>query len=93
MVTDMIIWFEATHGSKYYIHKGFFPIRIKKGETTLDEIKEKAQRYTEKGYKRIFTILHKRYPDEIYACHAESLSLHLEKFRVYEENNVKYINF
>ena len=82
---NMIIWFETTHGSKYYIHKGFFPIRIKKGETTLDEIKEKAQRYTEKGYKRIFTLLHKRYPNEISVCHADSISLHLEKLRVFED--------
>lgn len=86
MTNDMIIWFESKSGNKYYINKNFIPIRIKRGKTTLDEIKENARRYTEKGYKRIFTILHKRYPDEIYACHAESLSLHLEKFRVYEEN-------
>lgn len=86
MTTDMIIWIESKSGNRYYINKNFIPIRIKSGETTLDEIKEKAKRYTEKGYKRIFTILHKRYPDEIYACHAESISLHLEKFRVYEDN-------
>lgn len=86
MTTDMIIWFECDNGRKYYINKNFIPVRIKSGETTLDEIKEKARRYTERGYKRIFTLLHKRYPDEIYACHAESLSLHLEKFRVYEDN-------
>lgn len=48
-------------------------------------LKKNAKRYTEKGYKRIFTILHKRYPNEIYACHADSISLHLEKFRVYED--------
>ena len=93
MTTDMIIWIEFKNGNKYYIGKDFIPIRIKRGETTLDEIKEKAKRYTEKGYKRIFTILHKRYFGEIYACHAESISLHLEKFLVYEKNNVKYINF
>lgn len=86
MTTDMIIWFECKNGNKYYINKDFIPIRIKRGETTLDEIKEKAKRYTEKGYKRIFTILSKRYFGEIYALHAESISLHLEKFRVYEEN-------
>jgi hypothetical protein len=89
----MIIWVEFKNGNKYYINKDFIPIRIKRGETTLNEIKEKAKRYTEKGYKRIFTILHKRYFGEIYACHAESISLHLEKFLVYEKNNVKYINF
>ena len=93
MTTDMIIWIECNNGNKYYINKDFIPIRIKRGKTTLNEIKEKAKRYTEKGYKRIFTILHKKYPNEIYACHAESISLHLEKFLVYEENNVKYINF
>ena len=93
MTTDMIIWIECNNGNKYYINKDFIPIRIKRGKTTLDEIKEKAKRYTEKGYKCIFTILHKKYPNEIYACHAESISLHLEKFLVYEENNVKYINF
>ena len=93
MTTDMIIWVEFKNGNKYYINKDFTLIRIKRGETTLDEIKEKAKRYTEKGYKRIFTILHKKYPNEIYACHAESISLHLEKFLVYEKNNVKYINF
>jgi hypothetical protein len=93
MTTDMIIWIEFKNGNKYYINKDFILIRIKRGETTLDEIKEKAKRYTEKGYKRIFTILHKKYPNEIYACHAESISLHLEKFLVYEKNNVKYINF
>lgn len=86
MTTDMIIWFESKSGNKYYINKDFIPIKIKKGETTFDEIKEKAKRYTEKGYKRIFTILHKRYPNEIYACHAESISLHLEKLSVYQEN-------
>ena len=93
MTIDMIIWFECNNGNKYYINKDFIPIRIKRGETTLNEIKEKAKRYTEKGYKRIFTILHKKYPNEVYACHAESISLHLEKYLVYEENNVKYINF
>ena len=93
MTTDMIIWIECYNGNKYYINKDFIPIRIKRGETTLDEIEEKAKRYTEKGYKRIFTILHKKYPNEIYACHAESISLHLKKFLVYEKNNVKYINF
>lgn len=93
MTTDMIIWIEFKNGNKYYINKDFILISIKRGETTLDEIKEKAKRYTEKGYKRIFTILHKRYFGEIYACHAESISLHLEKFLVYEKNNVKYINF
>ena len=85
MTTDMIIWIESKSGNRYYINKNFIPIRIKIGETTLDEIKEKAKRYTEKGYKRIFTILHKRYPNEIYACHADSISLHLEKSRVYED--------
>ena len=68
-------------------------LELKEGETTLNEIKEKAKRYTEKGYKRIFTILRKKYPNEIYACHAESISLHLEKYLVYEENNIKYLNF
>ena len=89
MTTDMIIWFECNNGNKYYINKDFIPIRIKIGETTLDEIKEKAKRYTEKGYKRIFTILHKRYPNEIYACHADSISLLLEKSRVYEDIMLK----
>ena len=56
MTTDMIIWIESKSGNKYYINKNFNPIRIKKGETTLDEIKEKAKRYTEKGYKRISTL-------------------------------------
>ena len=45
MTTDMIIWFECNNGNKYYINKDFIPIRIKRGETTLDEIKEKAKRY------------------------------------------------
>jgi hypothetical protein len=85
MTRDMIIWIESNSGNSYYINKDFIPIRIKKGETTLDEIKEKAKRYTEKGCKRIFTILHKRYPNEIYACHADSISLHLEKFSVYAD--------
>jgi maltose-binding protein MalE len=89
MTRDMIIWIESNSGNSYYINKDFIPIRIKKGETTLDEIKEKAKRYTEKGCKRIFTILHKRYPNEIYAYHAYSISLHLEKFRVYEDISLK----
>lgn len=84
MTTDFIIWFECDNGEKYYINKNFIPIKIVRGKTTLDEIKEKARRYTEKGYKRIFTILHKKYR-EIYACYAESISLHLEKFRICEE--------
>jgi maltose-binding protein MalE len=86
MVTDMIIWFECENGNKYYINKDFIPVRIKRGETTLDEIKENAKRYTEKSYKRIFSILHKKYNDEIYACYAVSISLHLEKFHIYEVN-------
>jgi hypothetical protein len=85
MTRDMIIWFESKSGNRYYINKNFIPVKIKKGKTTLDEIKEKAKRYTEKGCKRIFTILHKRYPNEIYACHADSISLHLEKFSVYAD--------
>lgn len=85
MITDIIVWFECKSGNKYYINKNFIPIRIKRGETTLDEIKEKARRYTEKSYKRIITILRKRYFGEIYACHADSISLHL-KNRICREN-------
>lgn len=41
--TDMIIWIESKSGNRYYINKNFIPIRIKKGETTLNEIKKKCK--------------------------------------------------
>ena len=93
MTTDMIIWFECNNGNKYYINKDFIPIRIKRGETTLAEIKEKAKRYSSKSVKRIFHLLEKKYFNEIGDINAGSLSLHIKKYYVFEKNNVKYINF
>ena len=53
VTTDMIIWIECYNGNKYYINKDFIPIRIKRGETTLDEIKEMVKEMFEQNKEYI----------------------------------------
>lgn len=92
ITTDMIIWFKSIDGSKYYLGKNFIPIRITK-DTTLAEFEKKAKRYSSRSMKRMFNLLRKKYFNEIDAIYANSLSLSIKKSYVFEENNVKYINF
>ena len=60
MTKDFVIWVYAISGSTYYVDKNFNLIRVR-GELTYEEFKKNAKQYSEKAYKRIFT-LKKKYP-------------------------------
>lgn len=87
---DFVIWVYAISGNTYYVDKNFNLIRVN-GELTYDEFKAKAKQYSEKAYKRIFTLLHKRYPFEILECQASSLELHFETYHTYTKNGIRYV--
>ena len=90
MTTDFVIWVKARNGNKYYVNNDFILIRDN-GNLTFEEFKKNAKQYSEKSYKRIFTILHKRYPDEISTCNASSLSLCFERQNTYIKENIQYV--
>jgi hypothetical protein len=89
MTTDFVIWVEAKNGNKYYVDNNFNLIRDN-GNLTFEEFKKNAKQYSEKSYKRIFTILHKKYP-EISTCNAGSLSLYFERQNTYIKENIQYV--
>jgi hypothetical protein len=89
MTTDFVIWVKAKNGNKYYVDNNFNLIRDN-GNLTFEEFKKNAKQYSEKSYKRIFTILHKRYP-EISTCNAGSLSLYFERQNTYIKENIQYV--
>ena len=90
MTKDFVIWVYSISGSTYYVDKNFNLIRVS-GELTYEEFKKNAKQYSEKAYKRIFTLLHKKYPFEILECQASSLSLHFETYHTYKKNDIKYV--
>lgn len=89
MTTDFVIWVKAKNGNKYYVDNNFNLIKDN-GNLTFEEFKKNAKQYSEKSYKRIFTTLHKRYP-EINTCNASSLSLCFERQNTYIKENIQYV--
>ena len=89
MITDFVIWVETEKGQTYYVDNKFNLISIKEN-LTFEEFKKSAKQYTEKSWRRIFTILHKKYT-EVVSCNASSLSLNFERQHTYMKNNVKYV--
>ena len=89
MTTDFVIWVETNNGNRYYVNNDFNLIKDN-GKITFEEFKNTAKQYTEKSYKRIFTLLHKRYP-EIDVCNASSLSLNFERRNTYIKDNTQYV--
>jgi hypothetical protein len=90
MTTDFIIWFRSNNGNRYYINKDFLPIRFREG-LTFEEIVADAKQYTEKSYKRICTLLWKRYGNEIVEMNTDSISLHFKRYNTYEKNGILYV--
>ena len=88
MTTDLVIWVETENGKTYYVDNKF---NLKSFDNlTFEEFKKTAKQYTEKSWRRIFTILHKKYT-EVVSCNASSLSLNFEKRYTYMKDNVQYV--
>ena len=92
VTTDMIFWFRSKCGNIYYLGNGFIPIRITEN-TTLAEIKEKANRYSSRSIKRMFNLINEKYFNEIDFINATSLSLHIKKYKTLERLGIKYVIF
>ena len=90
MTEDFVIWVETRNGDKYYVDKKFNLISINNNGTIFNEFKKRAKLYSEKSYKRIFTLLNKRYT-EIVSCNASSLSLNFERHHTYMKDNIQYV--
>ena len=90
MTTDLVIWVETKNGQKYYLDNKFNLISFN-NNLTFDEFKKTAKQYNEKSFRRIFTILNKKYT-EVVSCSASSLSLNFERQHTYMKNNVQYVN-
>ncbi len=89
MTKDFVIWVETEKGQTYYVDNKFNLISIK-DNLTFEEFKKTAKQYNEKTWRRIFTILHKKYT-EVVSCNASSLSLNFERQHTYMKDNVKYV--
>jgi hypothetical protein len=89
MTTDFVIWVETEKGQNYYVDNNFNLIGFN-NNLTFEEFKKTAKQYTEKSWRRIFTILHKKYR-EVVSCNASSLSLNFERQHTYMKDNVKYV--
>lgn len=89
MTTDFVIWVETEKGQNYYVDNNFNLISFN-NNLTFEEFKKTAKQYTEKSWRRIFTILHKKYT-EVVSCNASSISLHFEKRYTYMKDNVQYV--
>ena len=89
MTTDFVIWVETEKGQNYYVDNNFNLISFN-NNLTFEEFKKTAKQYTEKSWRRIFTILHKKYT-EVVSCNASSLSLSFERQHTYMKDNVQYV--
>lgn len=89
MTTDLVIWVETKNGQKYYLDNKFNLISFN-NNLTFEDFKKTAKQYNEKSYRRIFTILNKKYT-EVVSCSASSLSLNFERQHTYMKNNVQYV--
>jgi hypothetical protein len=89
MTKDYVIWVETEKGQNYYVDNNFNLIGFN-NNLTFEEFKKTAKQYTEKSWRRIFTILHKKYT-EVVSCNASSLSLNFERQHTYMKDNVQYV--
>ena len=89
MTTDLVIWVETENGKTYYVDNNF-NLKSFNGNLTFEVFKKTAKQYNTKSYRRIFTILHKKYT-EVVSCNASSLSLNFERRYTYMKDNVKYV--
>mgnify|MGYP007057773397 CR=1 FL=1 len=85
-------WILQNGGSFVQACRSFLAVAFDKNGCLIpfEEFKKNAKQYSEKSYKRIFTILHKRYP-EISTCNAGSLSLYFERKNTYIKENIQYV--
>ena len=89
MTKDFVIWVETEKGQNYYVDNNFNLISFN-NNLTFEEFKKTAKLYSEKSWRRIFTILHKKYT-EVISCNASSLSLNFERQHTYMKDNVQYV--